>query len=160
MTFDPNVVSQENQPGNRLSERLRLKADDVIKGLTQQGVADPAGIMVKGPFDNNPWSVKLQELAGELSDVKIQATYDLDYLELDIDITGGSGIDRTFTDAAPTWEDVVDVDLVALGKDAVIIDWATAGLSQARAPTAVRFLYDSAGNVGKDVLIEVEEGIL
>lgn len=157
---DANNVSQQNQPGNKISERLRLKADDVIKGLTQQSVDDPPGIMVKGPFDNNPWSVKLKELAGVLSDVKIQVTFDLDYLELDIDITGGSGIDRTFTDATPTWEDVVDVDLVALGKAAVVIDWATAGLTKAHSPSAVRFLYDAAGNIGKDVLIEIEEGIL
>ncbi len=157
---DANNVSQQNQPGNKISERIRLKADDVIKGLTEPSVADPAGIMIKGPFDNNPWSVKLRELAGVLSDVKIQATYDLDYLALAIDVQAANGIDRTFTDATPTWEDVADVSLVELGKEAIVIDWATAGLSEARAPSAVRFLYDSGGEVGKDVLIEIEEGIL
>ena len=163
MTVDPNIITDnQNQPGNNLSRRIRLKADDTIKGLVEPGTAEPLGIMILGPFDNNPWSVKLQELAGELSDVKLQATYDLDFVSLNIDAAGASGPfpQNIFTDASPTWEDVFTASLVGLGQDQRVVDWATAGLSEARAPTAVRFLYDIAGDVGKDVLIEIEEGIL
>lgn len=163
MTFDPNNVTQENQPGNRLSQRLRLKAGDTIKGLVEPGTTEPEGILVKGPFDNNPWTVKMLELAGVLSDVKVQATYDLDYVELTIDAAAGLGPypNRTFVDAAPTWEDVVTFNLVGLGKDAKVIDWGALSLSKPGVvPSAVRFLFDAGGNVGKDVKIEVEEGIL
>lgn len=156
--IDPNVITDnENQPGNNFSRRITLTENDVIKGLTQQGVADPPGIMVKGPFDNNPWSIKLREQAPASAQVIMEATYDLDYLELDIDIQVAGDPVRTFTDAAPTWENVFTQDLVGLGVALQRVDWATQGLSKAQAPTAVRFRF---GTSGKEVRIEIEEGIL
>lgn len=157
MTFDPNTFTKtRNYPGNKFSRRLTVTESDVIKGITQQGVADPAGVLVKGPFDNNPWSIKLREQGEAAASVIMEATYDLDYLELNIDIQVAGDPVRTFTDGAPTWENVFTQALVALGVDVKLVDWATAGLSEARAPTAVRFRLAS----GKEVRVEIEEGIL
>lgn len=156
--IDPNVITDvENQPGNNFSRRLTLTENDVIKGQTGQGVADPPGILVKGPFDNNPWSIKLREQSGVVTQIIMEATYDLDYLELNIDIQVAGDPVRTFTDAAPTYENVFTQSLVGLGVALQRIDWATLGLSKAQAPTAVRFRF---GTSGKEVRVEIEEGIL
>jgi hypothetical protein len=155
-----NITDVESQPQNRQSRRFVLTAGDAIEGLVAPGSAKPAGIMIKGPFDNNPLTIKMREQSGVACEVKVQATYDLAYLELEIDASDNSGPfpDLTYTAASPTWEDIFTQSLVGLGKASQVIDWATASLSEDRAPTALRFFFSS---VAKGLVrFELEEGIL
>ena len=160
MSFYPNnITDTESQARDKRSFRITLKADDVIEGQVKPGDAKPEGILIKGPFDNNPMSFKMREQGGVDCTVRVLATYDLDYLEAEIDITTGDP--RTvYTNAGTSWETVFTQSLVALGKAARIVDWASAGLSKDRAPTALRFLYTTAAPNRKEVRFEVEEGIL
>jgi hypothetical protein len=155
--IDPNDPTIENQPGNRESFRLTLNADDKIPGLTKPSVADPDGVMVKGPWDNLVWTLKLREQAEVASQLIMEATYDLDYLEADIDLTSGDPV-LTYTDASPTWENVFTQNLAALGEINKVVDWPNEGLTKKRAPTAVRFRFGTAAS--KQVRIAVEERIL
>lgn len=160
MSIYPNDIANiETQAKNNQSFRITLKEDDVIEGQVKPGDAKPEGIMVKGPFDNNPMTFKMREQGGVDCTVKVQATYNLDYVEEEIDIVTGDPR-NIFTNASTTWEDVFSQSLVALGRAAKVVDWATAGLSEARSPTALRFLFTTAAPDRKEVRFEVEEGIL
>lgn len=152
-----NITDVRSQPPERFSKRIFLNSGDVIKGLVGPGGTDPAGQMIKGPFDNNPWTIKLREIAGEDADVRMVATYDLDVVREFIQTSTPVSPNISFTDASPTWEPVALRGLVAYGNDAFVVDWATAGLSEARAPSAVRFYFFTDG---KSVKIEIEEGTL
>lgn len=164
MVFNPNLVANiETQAQNRQSRRLVLKQDDTLKGQIDPlgGGTEPAGIMVKGPFDQNPLVVKLQDLGGVANSVIMEATYDLDYVEVTIDSTTALTPRRTAADAAPTWENVFTQALVELGNATQVINWGTLGLSQDISPTAIRFRFLAPGTgSGKEVKIEIEEGIL
>lgn len=158
MSFYPNnITDTRTQPRDKWSFRIVLRPDDVIEGLVKPGDVKPEGIMVKGPFDNNPMVVKMREQAGSACSVQVQATYDLDYVEEEIDATASVAPRNQFTSASPTWETIFTQSLAALGKAARVIDWPSAGLSEKHAPTAMRFLFSSGSG---EVRFEVEEGIL
>ncbi len=148
----------EIQGANKIRRRFFLHSDEYIAGQVQPGTTPPDGYMIKGPFASRKWTVKFKEIAEAASAVVIEACFDLDDVRLQIDVTTPVTPDRTYTDSNPTWEALSSspVSLAKLGGDSIVIDWDNEGLSKDTMPSAVRFRLTS----GKEVRIEIEEGIL
>jgi len=160
MTFDPDdVTGSENQAANHISHRFSLLSNSYINGQNEPGTTQPSGVMIKGPFNQNIWSIKMREWAEAVSAVEMEATYALDYVEERINVSPSVTPYHTFIDSATVWETVNTTDLVALGQTSFNINWSSAalGMSAQRTPTAVRFYFNTAGS---NVRIEIEEGIL
>lgn len=161
MTYDlNNDTGMGTYPKNKISFRRTVYYGDTIPGQTEPDTADPAGVMVKGPFDCGIWSVKLKEEMGTAAQIRMYATYDLDTLQLDYLSSTSVNPVLQYTDAATTWETITTVTLAKNGATNILINWSTAvadyGLSYNRPPTAVRFAVLS----GDAVRVEVEQGIL
>lgn len=158
MTYNRNNPSAvETQGANNIRKRYVLTSGDVIKGLIQPSGVQPTGIMLVGPFDQNIWTIKYEEMAEVASQVIMAATYNLDSLEMYISSTTPLAPYIAYTDATPTWETVATTTVAKKGSTSFIVNWSTAGLSKNLVPSAVRFYF---GTGGTTVKIEIEEGVL
>lgn len=156
-----NFYAMEVEASSIIKYGLTLTPDLSIPGQVDPygGAAEPRGIMVKGPFDNGEMTVQFREQGGVADTVIMEASYDLDYDEVDIDADVDLAPDRTSEDAATTWEEVDRWDLAKLGSRSAVINWGTAGLSKSYAPAAIRFRLNG-NNSGTSIRIDLGENNL